>query len=75
LAEIARAPAVLRKPTVPALGLARQDEIQHGRSGDRAQNLGNPVADHVGDAHPPCDTKQPKLTAGLMWQPEIGPMA
>ena len=54
-AEIARAPAVLAEPAGPALRLAGQDEIEHDRGDDRAENLGDPVADHVGHAHPAGD--------------------
>ena len=43
-ADIAGAPAVLAKPAVPALRLARQDEIEHGGADDRAEHLGDPVA-------------------------------
>src|ERR1700677_2881527 len=53
--EVARAPAVLAKPAGPALSLAGQDEIEHHRGDDRAQNLSNPVADHVRDAQPAGD--------------------
>src|SRR5208283_1399286 len=35
----------------PALRLARQDEIEHRRSDDRAENLSDPVADHFVRAH------------------------
>src|ERR1700678_4530208 len=53
--EVARAPAVLAEAPGPALSLAGQNEIEHHRGDDRAQNLSNPVADHVGDAHPARD--------------------
>ena len=54
-AEIARAPAVLAERAGPPLRLAGQDEIEHHRGDDRPQNLGDPVADHVGHAHPAGD--------------------
>ena len=54
-ADIARAPAVLAERASPPLRLAGQDEIEHDRCDDRPENLRDPVADHVGDAHPAGD--------------------
>src|SRR5208283_639778 len=48
LAEVARPPAVLPESARPALRFAGQDEIEHGRSDDRAKDLCDPVADHLG---------------------------
>src|SRR5208283_4011844 len=51
LAEVARPPAVLPESARPALRFAGQDEIEHGRSDDRAKDLCDPVADHLGSGH------------------------
>ena len=55
LAEIPWPPAVLAEAARPALGLAREYEIEHCGGDDRAEHLGDPVADHVTGAHPPGD--------------------
>ncbi len=51
LAEIAGAPAVLAEPAGPAGRLARKDEIEHAGADERAENLGDPVGDHLARAH------------------------
>jgi len=51
LAEIAGAPAILTETARPARRLACQNEIEHSRACDRAQNLRDNINDKVPDRH------------------------
>ena len=51
LAEVPGPPAVLAEAARPALGLAREHEIEDRGGDDRPEHLGDPVADHVARAH------------------------
>ena len=57
------------------VGLAAGDEVEHGRAGDGAGDLGDDVRQQVAGRETARRRPGPSETAGFRWQPETWPNA
>jgi hypothetical protein len=73
LAEVTWAPAILSQTSGPACRFTGEDNVKDDCAGNCAQDLRNDVRNKTLVVMRPA-TSTPKLTAGLTWQPEIGPI-